>query len=295
MNKYNFLIGVIFVVAFGLFASTSYADRVYYDVYRLDEDNIRIELKVEGQELSGNVYPVFYELKHGNILTIGYKMADGKYHKPYLDFDLRKTRDTLMILLYTVGDDIPVHLTDIQDVIEKEHILHLYDSRIIEGKENREFGPDENVTLAEFVTMVCRSLGIEPLKKKEDEFEDLEEHWAQGYLLASVKQGFIDINDNNIILPNEKIDLANASSIIDRAFDLKVHVDGEYDKLRQGKWFSDSIKKMFDARLMYVFESIYYINFYEEKKLTRADVAMLISRAKLNVGIIGVLQASQET
>ncbi len=286
MIKYNLLAVFAFVFTLGLLSSTGYAERVYYETSMLDEDTIRIELKVEGQDLSANVYPAFYELREGRVLTVGYEMSDGKYHKPYFDFDLRKTRDTLMIVLYGVGEDVPKKLSDIEDIYEKEHILHLYDSKIVEGKESGEFGINENVTRAEFVTMVCRTLGIEPVMRESD-FEDLKGHWAKGYLLAGVDMGFVDVYEDTYIFPNQKVNLAHASVIVDNAFDLQVHTVDEYDKIRQGMWFSDAVKKMFDARLLYVFESIYYFDFDEEKNLTRADVAMIISRAKLNQGIIG--------
>jgi hypothetical protein len=48
--------------------------------------------------------------------------------------------------------------------------------------------------------------------------------------------------------------------------------------LQRGKWFSESVKRMFDVGILNVDDPIYR-DFNEDMSLNRADISMMLSRA----------------
>lgn len=120
-----------------------------------------------------------------------------------------------------------------------EAITALYDRKIIDGKTETRFYPEDRVTREEFVKMVVAALNIE---QEEDtgEFADVEKGaWFSGYVYAALKKGFvkgIDVDkfgsglnitrqDIAVILCNaipipsvhNSVDFADASNIADYA------------------------------------------------------------------------------
>ena len=83
--------------------------------------------------------------------------------------------------------------SDTQNHWAYEYINNLTESSIVSGYPDGTFRPDSNVTRAEFMTMLTKTLGLE--------YENLEEHWAKGFAnVLHSKQIIDDINnlDNNI-------------------------------------------------------------------------------------------------
>jgi hypothetical protein len=257
----------------------SFGQSVYFETSILNKDFIRIHLILEDQTNQQGVFPVFYQLEQGKYLTIGYEIRNVQNLKPYLDFDLRNSKEPLRIVLYRMGKGVEPRFIDVGNIYEEEYIKHLFDAKVVSGREDGTFGVKEKVTRAEFITMVCRALKIPP-SDKENTYLDMDGHWGQGYLLAGVDLGWISGYQNgNIMLPNKEISLAEASVILDKAFQLEAKRNGNYSKMKIGAWFSDSVKKIYDANILYEFESIYYENFDEDASLNRGDISMMISRA----------------
>jgi len=74
------------------------------------------------------------------------------------------------------------------------HVLALYQKRIVAGKGEGQFDPEGTLTRAEFVTMVLRACGIEPLATEgQDHFADTTEaHWSWANVARAVDTGIID-------------------------------------------------------------------------------------------------------
>jgi hypothetical protein len=256
----------------------SFGQRVSFETSMIDKDQMRIHLILEDNVYQQGVYPMFYQMEQGRYLTIGYEIKEVQNPNPYVDFDLRNSKEPLRIVLYGMGKDFPPRFTDVGNIYEEDYIKHLYDAKIVSGRQDGTFGPQEVVTRAEFITMVCRALKIAPIAK-ENSFPDMQGHWGEGFLLAGIDLGWISGYQDGNIMPNKEISLAEASVIIDKAFQLKAKRNGNYTKIRQGTWFSDSVKMMYDANILFEFESIYFENFDEDGYLNRGDIAMMISRA----------------
>lgn len=79
------------------------------------------------------------------------------------------------------------------------HVLELYRRGIVNGRGNNEFQPDGTLTRAEFVTMLLRAYGVEPLgTDAEVPFTDVTaKHWAYGYIARAYQLGLVTAKDFN--------------------------------------------------------------------------------------------------
>jgi hypothetical protein len=108
---------------------------------------------------------------------------------------------------------------------------------IVNGYADGTFKPTQNVTRAEFVTMVVRfwetrntrDLGL---------FSDLDGHWAKDYILAAYNEGLIDGYEDGTFRPDVGITRAEASKIVNGL--LNRHVDGSEDMLDDMKRWPDN-------------------------------------------------------
>lgn len=74
----------------------------------------------------------------------------------------------------------------------KEEILDLMRKSIIEGYEDQTIRPDRTLSKAEFVTLLVKSLGLEPSKVPAAEYADLSNHWSQPMIAAAQQAGLME-------------------------------------------------------------------------------------------------------
>ncbi|MFK7696066.1 S-layer homology domain-containing protein [Paenibacillus sp. HJGM_3] len=74
----------------------------------------------------------------------------------------------------------------------KDEILDLMRKSIIEGYEDQTIRPDRTLSKAEFVTLLVKSLGLEPSKAPAAEYADLGQHWSQPMIAAAQQFGLLD-------------------------------------------------------------------------------------------------------
>jgi|GEM_PF-3465240 len=73
------------------------------------------------------------------------------------------------------------------------YVEKLVELKITSGTGSNKFGPDKNITRAEFVTFVCKATGLERLKSYGlEDLEDTSGHWAAEWITAAVTAGIID-------------------------------------------------------------------------------------------------------
>jgi hypothetical protein len=156
--------------------------------------------------------------------------------------------------------------------------MHLYDAGIVNGRSDGTFAPDSFITRAEFMVLLVNSLKPKKMSENTYVFSDISNHWAKDIILIAAENNFISGYNDNTIRPDRPITLAEVSSIISRAFNFKTSKNGMYSKLKKDRWYSDSVKKMFDSGILKVTDEI-YDNFDEESFITRGNCAIMISRA----------------
>ncbi len=77
------------------------------------------------------------------------------------------------------------------------HVLALYQKGIVKGKGADNFDPEGTLTRAEFVTMVLRACGLEPVPTEgKDVFQDVTaSHWAWANIAKAVELGIVKVEE----------------------------------------------------------------------------------------------------
>ncbi|MBQ7667962.1 MAG: S-layer homology domain-containing protein [Clostridia bacterium] len=118
----------------------------------------------------------------------------------------------LVVFILLFPKTILAH-TDIENHWAQDFIIDLTGRGIIEGYPDNTFRPDNNVTKAEFVTLLIKSLDI-PVK-------DSEGHWAEGFVTAAKNKNIIDDVGNL----DETITRGDVIRMIARSSDAKIDVN----------------------------------------------------------------------
>lgn len=103
--------------------------------------------------------------------------------------DIPDAVPTLKKFKETVVEKLP---EDAADHWAKEEILDLMKKTIIEGYEDHTIRPDRTLSKAEFVTLLVKSLGLDPAKAPVSGYADLGEHWSGPMVAAAQQSGLLD-------------------------------------------------------------------------------------------------------
>ncbi len=97
------------------------------------------------------------------------------------------------------------------------YVGKLVELKVTSGIGNNKFGPDKNVTRAEFVTFICKATGLERLKGYD--FKDTAGHWAAEWITAAVTADIIDKGTG--FEPNKAVTRQQAVEMLCRALKLE--------------------------------------------------------------------------
>ena len=96
-------------------------------------------------------------------------------------------------------------------------VMELYKKGIVSGKDDNKFSPDDSLTRAELVKMICMAKNIQP-EYFELGFDDVNaDDWYAPYVAAAFKNGWINGIDEKTFAPNEKVTRQDICTIIYRA------------------------------------------------------------------------------
>ena len=111
----------------------------------------------------------------------------------------------------------------------------------ITGYPDGTFQGNKSITRAEFVTIMIRFLGEDPIE--ENPFTDIGNHWAKDYILTAVGAGWIDGYPDGTFQPNALITRAEAMKIINSVLHRGVNETSELGNFinfpdnEVGKWY----------------------------------------------------------
>lgn len=271
------VITILSVILVLISSFPAYAHGVIYDMKPLDDKTVRITLKWSEQaEEQGIVITHFY-LKNGKTLNIGYEVKKGMPPSCYFDFNITSAITPIRINLTRLNDKNFNIFKDINGIEAEEYIRHLHDAGIVNGNPDGTFKPESRISRAEFAVLIVKALNLKG-EVSNNEFTDINKNWAKNYILIAAKHGLLTGYKDKTFRPDNPITVAEACSIISKAFTFKTAKNGIYSKLKTDMWYSSHVKKLFDKGILKVTDSIYE-NFNEEKYISRADCAMIISRA----------------
>ena len=105
---------------------------------------------------------------------------------------------------------------DISNHWAKGYINAVADKGIVNGYEDGNFRPNENITRAEFAKIIAKMLGGTS-QNSNVEFTDTAEHWAQPYIAALAEKDMIAGYSDGTFRPDLPITRAEAVAVINRA------------------------------------------------------------------------------
>jgi len=170
--------------------------------------------------------------------------------------------------------------TDIEAHWAKNAIERWSDEKVVNGYADNTFKPDNNVTRAEFVTMIVRL--FEPAKVADlSKYKDVEKNdWFYDALAKAVEMEVVKGYDNNTLKPEANITRQEAMVILNRILNLTASKDASGDK------FSDANKIASWAEdTLAAFAQNGYVNGYEDGTvrptgfITRAEAAKILDKA----------------
>lgn len=173
------------------------------------------------------------------------------------------------------------YFTDVEDNHwAKQPIEELYKKGIINGKAEHIYAPDANVTRAEFVSLIVRSLKVEA-KAYADSFEDVDSgDWYADAIETALGLGLI--SKDTLFRPNDSITREEMAKIIVGASELDTKIDlpntfvpgfADYDFISD--WAVGYVTK---AAYLELLKGDDAGAFNPKNNLTRAESAMVIYR-----------------
>lgn len=273
-----FVTALVFVLLTLTITIPAYAHGVLYESAPIGDNKIRVTLKWSDPGEKRGLRVAYFNIKNGKTVNIGYEATASGPSSTSIDLDLTGALLPLRFNLAPAGVLDYAVFNDVKGIEAEEYITHLHDAGIVNGRNADSFVPEDSITRAEFATMVVKALKLEGSAENAKGFTDIQGHWAEKIMLLAAKNGILSGYGDSTLRPDNTITVAEASTIITRAFTFKTVNNGFYTRLKQGEWYSAAVKNIFDMGILRVTDGIYK-NFNEEANITRAECATLISRA----------------
>ena len=173
--------------------------------------------------------------------------------------------------------DKPAYPTDIAGHWAEANVKYVYDNGLMTGYEDGTFGAENNITRAEFATVMARLLGLEQ-NADAAAFEDCTGHWAKGYIGALANAGIVGGVSDTEFAPDANITREQMAVILSRAFSLEEPFDSMavfMDDEQISDWAYSDVYKVLNAGYMKGDDSG---SFAPLANATRAEVATVIYR-----------------
>ena len=110
--------------------------------------------------------------------------------------------------------------TDIGGSYAQKQILDLYARGVVSGKGKGLFDPHAPITRAEFVTMMERALGVQPLNSPVPSFHDVSrDYWAYPYVQAGTALGIVSGTGPDVFQPMISVKRQEVAAFLVRALE----------------------------------------------------------------------------
>lgn len=173
---------------------------------------------------------------------------------------------------------------DIDGHWAKDYIVAMYNANIINGMEETKFGPDAQVTRAQFVKLIVAMLGLDITEAYSGTCTDVAAaDWFAPYVQAAEKAALIDANMivDNKFNPNENITREEMASLVVAAAKAKEvdytggSIDTFTDKDTISAWAADYVA---GAAKLGIVNGMEDGSFAPKAEATRAQAATMIAR-----------------
>lgn len=167
-------------------------------------------------------------------------------------------------------------LTDIKGHWAEEFIIDLVNLDAIKGYPDNTFKPNNNITRAEFVTVLVKAFSLETKSGKV--FVDTKDHWAKDFIATAAANGIVLGYDENTFGPNDLITREQMAVMIIKALKISPQDSNIVfsDKANISAWAKDSVAAAVEKEIIKGYPDN---TFKPLGKTTRAEAVTVIARA----------------
>ncbi len=169
-----------------------------------------------------------------------------------------------------------VTLTDIKGHWAEEFITNLVNLNAIKGYPDNTFKPNNNITRAEFATVLVKGFKLE--QKGSKVFADTTNHWAKDFIATAAANGIVSGYDENTFGPNDLITREQMAVMIAKA--LKIDVEDSNitfaDKEKVSSWAKNAVAASAEKGIIKGYPDN---TFKPLGKATRAEAVTVIMKA----------------
>lgn len=168
--------------------------------------------------------------------------------------------------------------TDITNHWAKDDILYLFNRGIVNGMTNTEFAPENQITRAEFVKLLCMSMNL-PESKENKFLDNGEEDWYYSYVLKASAAGIV-MGEGDYFFPQRNISREEMAVIIYRCIQYlhlepEENIGVEFDDIDTcSEWSRETVKTLSNYNIINGTEG----KFLPKECATRAQAAVIIKR-----------------
>lgn len=156
-------------------------------------------------------------------------------------------------------------------------IMNLYHRGIINGYPDGNFKPQNPVTRAEFSKMLLMTAGYDIDTTLPSNFRDVsQDHWARSFVMTLAARSIIEGKGNQIFDPQGHITMGQMLTILSRTF-RTYETNNPYPYSLSNHWSNAYFLDVVNQGLIQP-SDIYYYPYSAERKATREDCAVLLSR-----------------
>lgn len=273
-NKYIFILILALLIS-GLSVQAVEANGVKVTSRYLDG---KYQITLTSQEKNKGIKIVAVSPRNGKTVNVTYSLTKGGSTSAATSIDEYMVIAPFRVIT-TNTDNLSFRpYSDIINTEYDEYVRHLHDGGITVAFSSTAFKPKTSITRGELASMLAVALNLKLDTASKAKYADVEKHWAKKYINAVVGKGVMKAANDKAFKPDDKVTVADACSIISKAFSFKTKSEGVYTKIKKNQWYTASVQNVFNLKILTPEDSIYK-TFKETNNISRGDFAMMLSRA----------------
>ncbi|EHL18937.1 hypothetical protein HMPREF9628_01880 [Peptoanaerobacter stomatis] len=134
---------------------------------------------------------------------------------------MKRKKIALVLSLIMTLTSINIPLSQAQGDIEnhwaKQTITKWQQEGFLKGDKNGNINPDNNITRAEFITLINKALGYNKTGNKIKTYKDIKQtDWYYSQIMTAIEQGYINGTSKDTISPGSNITRQEVMTIINK-------------------------------------------------------------------------------
>lgn len=257
-------------------------ERVVYSFQQLSEHSGKVTLSFYNKNIKDKIQITGYTIIDNNYskIKVSYVTGDdAKIHSNTLHIYNPNIQFPLKIFIEEAKSN-DVKLTDLpKDQELRDHILHLYDRGIVNGRPDQSFGPEDHIIRAEVATLITLAANYPMGNTLVSPFPDVKaDYWATKYILPLTQRGILVGNEKGEFRPEANIDIGSIIKIIDATFQIQIDPQQVFETPAKANWSNSFYISLMKKGLVNKTDS-FVLPYNPSKLATKGEVATLISRA----------------